>query len=134
MHKFEGARSNTTFAGLEAKISVWRPQLQTAEVRGRSNGLSHLHSWCALIFRHKIEGARSNTPFAGLEAKISVWRPQLQTAEVRGRSNGLSHLHSWCALIFRHKIEGAERFKILEFFRGANSKIKNTHSAWHPLQ
>ena len=45
-----------------------------AKVRGKSDGISHLHSWCS--FMHKIKGRRLHTPFAELEAKISVWGPQ----------------------------------------------------------
>ena len=56
-----------------------------AKVRGKSDGISHLHSWCS--FMHKIKGRRLHTPFAELEAKNSVWRPQLLIGKVGGQSS-----------------------------------------------
>ena len=57
-----------------------RGQLFMRWVRGQSNSISHLYSWCAFSLMHKIKGRRVYSPFAELEAKISVWRP-LQRSE-----------------------------------------------------
>ena len=48
-----------------------RGQLFMRWVRGQSNSISHLYSWCAFSLMHKIKGRRVYSPFAELEGPKS---------------------------------------------------------------